>query len=515
MSANRASRDASFAAAGALVFLCLSGAGALCHEFWRDELQAWLLARDSSSLRELFRNLRYESHPAIWHLLLYPLTRVTKNPAAMQLVHLGLAAIAVWLFLRFSPFTRPQKVIFCLGYFPVYEYSVISRNYAAGMLLLFAVCAAAGSRRPAPQVGLLVAVLANTSVYGLIMAIALVPALWAGALLARAGGGRWPAREPATAAGVILAGVGMALSVAQITPPADSGFSSGWEGHSALSRIAIPLASLQAGYLPLPLICDSFWNTQLLLDNSWPLRFVAASLLAVALIALAVVSLRDSPAALWFYLSATAGLLLFAALFYVPRLRHGGHFYLALIAAFWLAGFGGSPPHQLVGQPAGRRDPQRLRSCLLAVLLTVQAVAGLAALSLDWRLPFSAAPAAAAWLRMQELARFTLVGSPDFAASPLAAWLGRPIFYPERGEFGTFLRWDRHRRLLNRPELVAQLRARLRADDRPVLLVGKPDALRSEPGLRVTELARFTESVVPDERYSIYRVEAATGRRGP
>jgi hypothetical protein len=35
------------------------------HEMWRNELQAWLLARDSDSLAELWRNTRYEEHPLL------------------------------------------------------------------------------------------------------------------------------------------------------------------------------------------------------------------------------------------------------------------------------------------------------------------------------------------------------------------------------------------------------------------------------------------------------------------
>ena len=53
------------------------------HEMWRDELQAWLLARDSISITELFQNLKYEGHPGLWHLLLYPLTRISTIPESM------------------------------------------------------------------------------------------------------------------------------------------------------------------------------------------------------------------------------------------------------------------------------------------------------------------------------------------------------------------------------------------------------------------------------------------------
>jgi hypothetical protein len=42
---------------------------------WLDELQAWLIARDSSSVIDLFKNLKYEGHPGLWHICLYLISR--------------------------------------------------------------------------------------------------------------------------------------------------------------------------------------------------------------------------------------------------------------------------------------------------------------------------------------------------------------------------------------------------------------------------------------------------------
>ena len=39
------------------------------HEIWRDEGQAWLIARDTP-LKDLFGVLKHEGHPALWFLLL-------------------------------------------------------------------------------------------------------------------------------------------------------------------------------------------------------------------------------------------------------------------------------------------------------------------------------------------------------------------------------------------------------------------------------------------------------------
>jgi hypothetical protein len=114
--------------------------GVLNHEMWGDELYAWLLARDSSSIVELVKNVRYERHPSLWYLCLRLITRFTHNPAAMQIFHVMLATGVVFLFAKFAPFSKLQKVLFSFGYFAFYEYAVISRNYVLGVLLVFCFC---------------------------------------------------------------------------------------------------------------------------------------------------------------------------------------------------------------------------------------------------------------------------------------------------------------------------------------------------------------------------------------
>ena len=117
--------------AGTLLVLLLN------HEPWRDEMQAWLLARDSASPLELWRNTRYEGHPLLWHLLLWLLSRWSQKPLTMQLAHAAIAVLTAGVFLAFAPFPRWLKVLWVFGYFPLFEYGVISRNYGLTVLFLF------------------------------------------------------------------------------------------------------------------------------------------------------------------------------------------------------------------------------------------------------------------------------------------------------------------------------------------------------------------------------------------
>jgi DNA-binding Xre family transcriptional regulator len=62
-----------------LVFFVLGFLGILNHAMWRDELNGWLIARDSPSLTNFWNNIRYEGHPILWYAWL---NQITQNAIA-------------------------------------------------------------------------------------------------------------------------------------------------------------------------------------------------------------------------------------------------------------------------------------------------------------------------------------------------------------------------------------------------------------------------------------------------
>src|SRR5687768_4241947 len=89
---------------------------------------------------------------------------------AMQLLNVAFAVGAVGVFLFNSPFSKPEKLLFVFGYFFLYEYTVISRNY--GLLLLFLFAAIVFyTKRKHLLLGISLAALANTHLFGLLFAL--------------------------------------------------------------------------------------------------------------------------------------------------------------------------------------------------------------------------------------------------------------------------------------------------------------------------------------------------------
>jgi len=111
----------------ALVFLTLSILLIINHEYWHDEVRAWLLGSESANLSEFVDNMRdSEGNPYLWSGLLYFISHyITDNLESMKVVHIVISTASIFLFLKFAPFNRVIKTLFVFRYFPFYEYNII------------------------------------------------------------------------------------------------------------------------------------------------------------------------------------------------------------------------------------------------------------------------------------------------------------------------------------------------------------------------------------------------------
>lgn len=476
----------------------------LRHELWQDEWQAWLLARDSASLTELLRNLRYEGHPALWHLGLFTLSRFTGNPLAMQLLHLLLASATVFIFLRCAPFAPGQTILFAFGYFPFFEFCAISRNYAAGVLLIFLFCAVFPRRGRGRLLALsaILFLLAQTSVYGLFLAGAL------GVLLVAAGrmdGDTLPAPlRPEIWVGAALLAGGFLLSILQLVPPPDSGFAAGWKLEADPPHLLQTVGTIFNSYLPFPAMQYHFWGTNILLNPY--LKFC----LALLLLAYPVILFRRQPPLLAAFSLGTLAILAFTYTKYPGSLRHHGHLFILLLACLWLSAY-------FPVKEGGRTVIARLsdfcrknKDRWLTTLLTVQLAAGLFAAAMDLIYPFSAGQAAARYIREQHLDHLLLAGHEDDAASVVGGCLRRRIYYLASDSWGSFVVWNRRRKSLNDKEIVTKTRQLAAGSRRDILLIVNRDL--GSQGRSLTKLRQFTGGIVPAENYHLYLARYDGGR---
>ncbi|NTW51188.1 MAG: hypothetical protein HGB22_01165, partial [Chlorobiaceae bacterium] len=365
-----------FAVLLSIAFAVTGGFIAAHHEMWRDELQAWLLARDSADLHELFRNLKYEGHPGLWHLLLMPLTRLSGSPVSMQVLHLGIATMSVYVLARYAPFSRLQRALLAFGYYPFYEYAIISRNYGIGVLFIYIFCACFEKRhtRLIP-IAITLVLLSHTSVMGVIISIVLSGALFFDFLVQR--------EELAKVSGfscsrywlaLLIVFIGVASSIFQMIPPPDTGYAVPWHFRLNINSFKQLRLALSGAYAPLPVFETHFWNTQAIMSNG--IATVAYWCFMAVFGYLFLRSLAHKPVAMFVFAGCTLGLLSFFYIKYFGSFRHHGFLFITLVMTAWIRPYTDrTPPSSAtrVGSPWA----DRLLSRLFTVIIGFQVIAAI------------------------------------------------------------------------------------------------------------------------------------------
>lgn len=146
------------------------------HELWKDEWQAWFVAKDKS-LSEVFSFLYYEGHPALWYVYLKIFTLFSSYYSPENIIHVAhTITVAAGLYFLFVRFKLPMiiKVLLAMSYFVFFEYGIVNRGYF--LVILFAFWAASLLKKEnysRVQLGVVLFLLCQTEVYGALMAIAL------------------------------------------------------------------------------------------------------------------------------------------------------------------------------------------------------------------------------------------------------------------------------------------------------------------------------------------------------
>lgn len=442
----------------------------------------------------------------------------------MQVFHLMLATIVIYLFVRFSPFTNTQKILFSLGYFPLFEYGVISRNYVLGILLLFSFCALFQTRAKSYVfLSAILILLANTSVYGEIIAISLGLTLLFECLVDRRMLSSLSARKWDLAVSLLAFAFGIASGVYQIIPSQNGGYKTGWATGFRIDWLVATLTSIWRSYVPIPDVSTyQFWNSNILMSGPIELPAIVCAALSMGLLTLTLALLTRKPVALFLYLSGTLGILLFTYLYSYIRsfgsLRHHGHLFLLVLVSLWIGSHYSKPgvSHRPTKSLTDRFN-DRFGSRFITAILCVHLAAGLIAMGLDLFNPFSASTEASQFIKDQRLSDMVIAGTEDLMVSPLAALLDRRIYWLESDRFGSFVLRDDRRKKVHPYDIPRKLRKLLAERNDEILLIANYDLAPLFTGthdrthvrdsdLEFVGVSAFTRSIVPDEQYYLYLV---------
>jgi len=521
-----------------LIYFCLGLVGILNHAMWRDELNVWLLVRDSNSLGELFDNLQYEGHPGLWYICLAWLNQFTDNPVIMQIFHLFLATGSISLFVKYSPFTRLQKILFVFGYLPIYEYLLISRNYAIGILLVFAFCTLFEQRQKSYLIlAIILLLMANANAYCLFIATALGITLILEYLLGSRIGFSSTAGKLNIFSSLAIFFLGILGSISQMIPPSDSTLQGGlslWRLQFDPRHLATALTRVWSSYLPVITPADSKY-----------LDVIVFAIISLVLLLWISTILRHKPVAWCFYSLATLEILVFTYTKFLGSPRHYGHLYIILIVAFWLASYESQSNLKRDAGTRRRGDGETLEfssySCgessrksdllikplshlpkalqkaisrwfalvdkykktLIILILATQVATGIVAFSRDLFVPYSASRETARFIQAQQLDKMFIVGSQDARVSPISGYLQRQIYYPESQGLGSFVLFNNQRTEVN-PAMMLEQVSQLIQQQTEILLILNYKLDSSRADLSISPLAEFTNSFIHDEKYYLY-----------
>jgi hypothetical protein len=475
----------------AAAFVLLLIARIAQHSPFRDELNAWAIALDSSTPVALIGNMHYEGHPALWHAMLWLASFVSASPVMMKMVHAAIAAAIILMVALASPFSRLERALLLGGYFISFEYSVVSRNYGI-CLLLALVFAQLRTARPERVLGnaALLALLANTNAYGAILSAALALE-YAWALLATRS---IAALVPA--ATLYLAGLALAAFTMMPAADIDWGISRplavAWSpGHfvkTALKFIVLPFMPVRAHVLDGTFLLEPMERDAI--AGLWPHGLAALAIIA------AIVTIFRAERRLLLPVGLTVLVsIVFGHAVYSNGIRHWGISFIAVVAALWML-----------------RMRHSRQTVLVPALLALGVVGGLQAVAAQAAAPYSMAGDTARWLRQHQLADAGLAGMPDAQAISVAIELGRAIYLLECGCLRSHMRFSRNQDSLTPDRLPAALaRAAAMLKQNPLFLLTNHPLMETQRdaiagrGFGLTLLTEQTGSRI-DEDFYVYAV---------
>lgn len=398
---------------------------------WRDEYEEFLQARDAGGLFGL-GNTMSQGHAMLWQGCLWILTRFTHNPLVMQVFHGCIAAAFAWFLLNKSPFKLWQNALLLGGYFFLFEYALISRCYAFGVLFfMVAAWLYTSQKKLSWKLAICLFLLANTSIYAMMLTGVFVAWLFVYEVLLV----KIDVKQKLFSYLPMLgfAALGILIAYLQIRPQADNSF----PVHRVIwpidpYRLDTALTQFFTAFVPISKFQNAyFWNTNFLMDSKGVVQWWLAAIVFV----IVTLPFVKQPKLLLLWL-AGAGLVVFFQYHTGFRFaRYYGHIFLWWLLCLWLL-------KSLIANDAYTHGVFKY---LFPLVLLVQLFGGVSMYTADWMQKFSRGPEVAKWLKRHGYANNYMIASVDFAMSPIAAELDRKIYYMQHKALCSFTKWDKAR----------------------------------------------------------------------
>lgn len=473
--------------------------GIFHHEIFLEEAQQLTIARDSNSISEVFKNMLYEGHVTLWNSVLFYLTHyISARPIAMQLFHSLVIISAAFIFLRYAPFNFTVKTLVLFGCYFLFVYSIISRNYALGILLLFICCVLLENpEKNLVRIGIVVVLMCFTHLFYVFAATGIFAYL----LLSVAKRKELNARFAIFTVLFLFGAISAVMQTLRV--PTDNVVSVA-KGLSWLSaqRLSFGMIGFARGFINVPPVRQRyFWDIQYI--QHFPVWFDL--LLAVALFAITIWFIFRSKKALFFYLPPVVMLTAFFAMTGLAGSRYFGLFFIFFIAGLWLAHYDGVAIFPNEDRSLIKRW---MPGAFIYIILVMQLFAGIFMYVADNRKPFSEAEHTISFLKEHDFEQGPLVIDGYTAGPSLSAYLGRKVYYLDIDQTGSFVIWKKSNIPSPRKLFAGEMAAStyLKNVKQFILVTNREYPLRSNTVYQFEKLATFDKALIKGENFDIYRV---------
>jgi hypothetical protein len=475
----------------------------LQHEIWRDEAQAWLIARDSQNIITLFKNLQYESHPGLWYLILFPIAKIFASPLIMQVLNTLISTLTVYIIARFSIFSWAQKYLISFSYFLFYEYGIIARNYSLGIFFIFLFCSLFLYRQKKNyQLSIVLILMSFANAITLIIATILTTALIFELILNKF------RLNKKTSSSFYIKNI-FILSITLIIiffiiyktiPPSDG---SGWIFENPkfdLNYIRQNIYRLQEAYLPLPEFKHEFWSTFIFK------QYLINLLIVLFIIGFFTLIFINNYLITYIFIGCNLSLFLFfyLVLRHHDGLRHHGFYFIILIMTIWLY-FQNNNRSTIINNFSNK---------ILNLILILQFCSGLIAAYYEYHGTFSPSKKVAQFIESEKLYdnKTIIAAHEDYLALPVLAYLNiKKAYYFRSNSFGSFIISDKNQRNigeLNQLYIIKKsIELKKNENKSIILLLNKRLTKNLQDFYNIKEIKIFKKEIAPDEEYFIYFIK--------
>lgn len=399
---------------------------------WRDEVRAFSVAINTRSWADLFGTIHQDGHPVLWYAILRVGYEITHSSLVLPVAALVIAWIAAFLILRFAPFPFWIRLLIVFSVFLGHELSVVARNYGIGVLFLVVACILFPTRSERPlRLGIVLALLANTSVHAAVAAL-LLGFVWIGLDLQHADSRRALARPASLAAIAIgIAGTAFAFWTAHVPP--DMAYSITLSRLSPDKWSALPL---DPGKGLMGIRLANITGAEVIPWAHFGIKPALAVRVIVDIALLGIAwSLRRNAICFAAALMAVVGFAVTFRLIYSGGLRHEGVLAFILISLVWIA-----------CEDSKTRSPSEKRSIAFGLLpmLLFQAIALPLTVRRVLVYPASSSRSFAQLIDRTPAWRGAILASePDYMMEPMPYYVRNKVFMPRQRAFDYRVYFDR------------------------------------------------------------------------